>query len=181
MCFVPRNGASESLLKTDLCSKPEFLFGASRVELPPRLPVGLRRIPFHLALEARQSGDQAHKVSNAYFKRRAEIHWQQENGPESVLLSVRLALYEEHLLGKPVGRVRLLWVSVPEVVLPKGNRRQLRIGTHSPDGDKLLDAALTGYLHELCAHHQVVVEELARSFSIGSNASHHGSEMYEDV
>src|SRR6266550_7370197 len=75
MCFVPRNGASESLLKTDLCSKPEFLFGASRVELPPRLPVGLRRIPFHLALEARQSGDQAHKVSNAYFKRRAEIDW----------------------------------------------------------------------------------------------------------
>src|SRR6266699_7198952 len=73
MCFVPRNGASESLLKTDLRSKPEFLLGASRVELPPRLPVGLRRIPFHLALEACQSGDQAHKISYADFKRRTEV------------------------------------------------------------------------------------------------------------
>src|SRR5947209_9570404 len=113
--------------------------------------------------------------------RAIQVHRQQENGPESVLLPVSLALYEEHLLGEPIGRIGLLWVPVPEVVLPEGNRRQLRIGAHGPDGNEFLDTALAGYLHELCTHHQIVVEEFARSFPIGSNSSHHCSEVQDDV
>ena len=40
--------------------------------------------------------------------RTVEVHRQQEDAVEPVLLAVRLALHEHHLLGEPVGRVGLL-------------------------------------------------------------------------
>ena len=45
--------------------------------------------------------------------RAVEVHGKQEDRIESVFLSVRLPLNEQHLLCKPVGGVRLLRISVP--------------------------------------------------------------------
>ena len=49
--------------------------------------------------------------------RAVQVHGDEVDDVEAVLLAVRLALDEQHLLGQPVGRVRLLGVAVPEVVL----------------------------------------------------------------
>ena len=49
--------------------------------------------------------------------RAVEIHRQQEDRIEAVLLPVRLRLHQQHLLGQAVRGVGLLRVAVPEVVL----------------------------------------------------------------
>ena len=46
-----------------------------------------------------------------------EVHRDEVDDVEAVLLAVGLALDEQHLLGEAVRRVRLLGVAVPEVVL----------------------------------------------------------------
>ena len=52
--LVPRHGSAQSVLERGARIKPEPIVCPARVERPPRLPVGLGRIPAHLAREARQ-------------------------------------------------------------------------------------------------------------------------------
>ncbi len=110
-----------------------------------------------------------------------EIHRQQEDGIEAVLLAIRLRLHQQHLLGQAIGRVGLFGVAVPQVLFPERHRRELGIGADRPKGDELLDAAEPGLLDQLHAHHQVLVEELARFGAVGPDPAHHGRQMNHDV
>ena len=103
------------------------------------------------------------------------------DGVEAVLLAVGLALHEQHLLGEAVGRVRLLGVAVPEVVLAERHRRELRVRADGADLDELLDAGEPGLLHELDAHDRVLVEEPARVLAVGADAADDGGEVDDHV
>ena len=110
-----------------------------------------------------------------------EIDRQEINRVEPVLLPVRLRLDQQHLLGQPVGRVGLLGVPAPEVVLAEGHRRELGIGADGADDDELGDAGEPGLLHELHAHHHVVVEEEPRLLAVGADAAHHPRQVEDQL
>ena len=95
--------------------------------------------------------------------------------------SVRLPLHQQHLLGQAVGRVGLLGIAVPEVVLLERHRRELRIGADRADGDELLHAGQPRALHEVDAHDGVVVEEGAWMLAIGADAAHHRGQVDDHV
>ena len=109
--------------------------------------------------------------------RTVQVHGQQKDGIEAVLLSISLGLDGENLLGDSVRGIGFFRVSVPEGIFTEGHARELRIGAHSPDGDEFLHLGLARLLHELDAHDGVVVIELPRIFPIGSDPSHDGCEM----
>ena len=110
-----------------------------------------------------------------------QVHGHEEDGVEAVLPAVGLRLHEQHLLGQPVGRVGLLGVPAPEVVLAEGHRRELGIGADGADDDELGDAGEPGLLHELHAHHHVVVEEEPRVLAVGADAAHHPRQVDDQL
>jgi hypothetical protein len=110
-----------------------------------------------------------------------EVHGEQEDRVEPVLLAVGLRLHEEHLLGESVRRVRLLGIAVPEILLAKRHRSELGVRAHGADGDELGDAVQACLLDELRAHHQVVVEEPAGVLAVGPDAAHDRREVDDDV
>ena len=113
--------------------------------------------------------------------RPVEIHRQQMDGVEPVLLAVRLPLHEQHLLGDAVRRVRLFRIAVPQVALEKRHRRQLGIRADRADADELLHAGQPRVLHRQRAHHHVLVEEAARRLAVRADAADDGGEMHDDV
>ena len=113
--------------------------------------------------------------------RPVEVDREKVDGIEAVLLPVRLSLHQQHLLGQPVGRVRLFGVAVPQVVFLERDGRELGVRTDRPDRDELLDAGEAGFLHQLGAHHQVVEEEGAGVFPVEADAAHPGRQMNHGV
>ncbi len=111
--------------------------------------------------------------------RAVEVHREEHHGVEAVLLPVGLALHEQHLLGEAVGRVGLLRVAVPEVLLAERHRAVLGVGADGAERDQLLEAHLPAHLEELHAHHQVVVEELPRVVAVGADAAHPGRQVQD--
>ena len=81
---------------------------------------------------------------------------------EAELLAVRLRLDEHHLLGEAVGCVGLLGIAIPQIVLVERHRRELGVGADGAERDELRNVVQAGLLHQVSAHHQVLVEELAR-------------------
>src|SRR4029434_2000045 len=100
---------------------------------------------------------------------------------EAVLLSVGVALYQEHLLGEPVWSVGLLRVPVPEVLLPERHRREFGIRAHRPDGHELANSEAPRLLHELGTHHQVLVEEAAGILPVRADPTDDGGQMKNNV
>ena len=90
-----------------------------------------------------------------------EVHRQEEDAVEAVLLAVRLQLDQQRFLRHSVRRVRLLGISVPQIVLAEGDGGELRIRADGAEADELIDAGQARFLDEMQSHHGVVVEELA--------------------
>src|SRR2546422_8643290 len=57
----------------------------------------------------------------------------------------------------------------------------LRVRAHGPDGYELFDSALAGLLHQLGAHHEILVEEAPRVLAVGTDPTHDGREMDDDL
>jgi len=110
-----------------------------------------------------------------------EVHREEVDGIEPVLLPVCLALDEEHLLGKAIWGVCLLGVTVPEVFLPEWDGGELRVGTDRPHNNALFDILLPGSLDDLDPHHRVVIEEGRRVLPVESNAADAGREVDDDI
>src|SRR5262249_12051057 len=110
-----------------------------------------------------------------------EVHGQKEDRLEIVLLTIRLRLHEQHLLGRPIRRVRLLRIAIPEIILSEWHWRELGIRAHGADGDQLGNAEQPCLFHELGSHHQVVVEEAPRILAIGADTADNGSEMDDQI
>ena len=110
-----------------------------------------------------------------------EVDRDEVDGVEAVLLAVGLGLHQQHLLRQAVGRVGLLRVAVPEVVLAERHGRELRVGADGADLDELRDAADARLLHELDAHDRVVVEEAPRVGAVGADAADDGREVNDHV
>ena len=94
--------------------------------------------------------------------RTIEVHGQQVDALEPILLAVGLQLNEQHLLRQSVWRVRLLRIAVPQIVLPERHRGVLGIGAHGAHADEALNPTQPTFLDQLDAHDRVVVEELPR-------------------
>ena len=62
----------------------------------------------------------------------------------------------------------------------EGHRRELRIRADGADGDELGHAGLPRLVEQMRAHHQVVVEELARPLAIGADPADDRGEMNDE-
>ena len=69
-----------------------------------------------------------------------------------------------------IRRVGLFRVAIPDVCLPKRYGSVFRIGAYRAHGHEFSDFLPTSFLHEVNAHHQVVVEETPGVLSVGANA-----------
>ena len=130
---------------------------------------------------ADQGGDDVRRARIEVVARPVEIDRQQKNAVEAVLRPVRLRLDQQHLLGQPVGRVRLLRVAIPEVVFLEWHRGELRIGADGAHADELVDAGEPRLFHQLGAHHQVLEKERSRVIAIEADAAHLGGHMDDDI
>ncbi len=113
--------------------------------------------------------------------RAVEVDRQQVDPVHVVLPAIGLKLNEQGLLGDAVGRVGLLGVTVPQVLLAKRNRRVLGVGADRSDADELAHARMPRGLDQLHAHHQIVVEELARPAAVGFDAPDDRGEVNQHV
>lgn len=78
----------------------------------------------------RFSGDE---IPSARPARAVQVHRQEVDPVEAVLLPVGLGLDEQHLLRQAVGRVGLLGVAAPQVVLAERDGGELRVDADRPD------------------------------------------------
>ncbi len=113
--------------------------------------------------------------------RAIEIHREDKNGVEAVLLPVGLGLDKHHLLRQAVRRVGLLGIPVPDVILPEGNGGELGVGADRPQTDELVDSPEIPLVKELHPHHDVVVEQGGGVFRVVSDAADPGGQMEYDV
>ena len=113
--------------------------------------------------------------------RAVEVHRQEVDRVEPVLLPVGLRLHEEQLLGQPIGGVGLLRIAAPEVLLPERHGGELRIGADRADGHELLEPGLPGMLHEHRPHDEVLVVEAAGVLTVGPDAPHDRRQVDDDV
>ncbi len=132
----------------------------------------------HLRIERR---DDVRRLRIEVVVRPVEVHRQQVNGVEVVLLPVGLPLHQQHLLRDAVGRIGLLGIAVPQVAFHERHRRQLRIGADGADADELLDAGAARVLQRQRAEHHVLEEEEARGVAVRADAANHRREMNDDV
>lgn len=70
-----------------------------------------------------------------------EVHWQEEDGIESVLLPIGLGLDQHHFLGESIGSIRLFGIAIPEIVFLEGNRGEFRVSADRSKGDDFVDPA----------------------------------------
>lgn len=113
--------------------------------------------------------------------RSVEVHGEKKNRIVTILLTIGLRLHQQHFLGQSIGRIRFLWVSVPERVLFEGYGYDLRVGAHGTDQNDFLDVSLPAFMDEMNTHRQVVVEEISGMSSVGSDASDSSGEMDDDI
>jgi hypothetical protein len=110
-----------------------------------------------------------------------EVHGQEVDDVHAVLLAVGLALHQQHLLGDPVGRIRLLGIAVPQALLAEGDGGELGIRADGADADDLGHAREAALLEEVGPHHHVVEEERARVLAVRADAPDPGRQMDDDV
>ena len=110
-----------------------------------------------------------------------EVDGDQVDRVEIVLLTIRLALHEKHLLGEPVRRVRFLGVTVPKILLAEWYWREFRIGAHRTDRHKLRDTCESGLFHQLEAHNRVLVEETTGVLTIRTDPADYRRQVNHKV
>ena len=88
----------------------------------------------HLADER---GDHVRGLEVEVVARAVEVHGEEVDRVEPVLLAVGAGAGEQRALGDAVRRVRLLGEAGPEVVLAERDRRVLRVGADRADEDEL--------------------------------------------
>ena len=105
--------------------------------------------------------------------RAVQVDRHEHHRVEPVLLPVGVRLDQQHFLGEPVGRVRLLRIAVPDfVLLERDAFRILGIRADGSDGDDLLHPRLVRLVKDVGPHHQVFVEKLGGEFLIGADPGH---------
>ena len=109
--------------------------------------------------------------------RAVEVHRDQIDGVEAVLVAIRLALHQQHLLGEAVRSVGLFRIAIPEVFLAERHRRELGIRADGAHRQELGHAGLPSALDQLDAHDRVVIEESAGVLSVGAYPAHHSRKM----
>ena len=138
-------------------------------------------MPFGINTFLDEGGDDMGGLGIEIITGAIEIHGQQENGIKTILLPIRLRLYQHHLLGEAIGGIRLFGITVPEIVLLKGDRREFRVGTDRSQGDKFFQFVEVALVDQLDAHHDVFIEESAGILPIEADATHFGGQMNDNV
>ena len=113
--------------------------------------------------------------------RPVEVRGQQEDRVEAVLLAVGLRADEDRLLRHAVGRVRLLRVAIPEVLLVEGRGSELGIRADRPGDHDFPHAVQARLLEHVRAHEQVRVPVAARVGAVRADAAHLGREVEHHV
>lgn len=113
--------------------------------------------------------------------RAIEVHGQQINRVETILLAVCLGLHQEHLLGQAIRGIGLLRITVPEVLFPEWNGGELRVGAYGPQDHAFPDPGLSRRFYDLDPHDGVVVEELCRILLVEADAPDPGCQVDDDV
>ena len=108
--------------------------------------------------------------------RAVQVRGKQEDRVQAVLLTVGLRTDEDRLLGDPVGRVRLLRIADPEVVLVKGHGRELRVRADGAGDDDLLRLVPARLLEHVRTHHQVRVPVATRVRAVRADPADLGRE-----
>src|SRR5262249_36509656 len=124
----------------------------------------LKELPNH-------RGDYMRSPRIEVVSRAIKIDWQQVNSIESVLLSVGLTLYEEHLLGDSIGSIRFFRITIPEIGLSERNRGVLGICTDSTNDHHLAHPNSPAGLKKVYTHRGVVIEEFPRLGAIGPDSA----------
>ncbi len=83
--------------------------------------------------------------------------------------------------GRPVGINGIPLMAIPEIVLGERHSREVGIGADGANGHGLLHAEDAGLFHHLCAHDQIVVEELAGSLTVGAYVAHDACRVDHDM
>src|SRR3990172_8462910 len=112
--------------------------------------------------------------------RSIQVYRQEIDSVETVLLPIGLGLDEQHLLRQTIGRVGFLWISFPQVHLPEWQRREFWVGADRANGDKFINAAFPGFVNQLHTHHQILVEELCRTITVGTDPPRQSRQMNDD-
>ena len=113
--------------------------------------------------------------------RPVEIDRKEVDARKAKLLTIRLKLYKQHLLGEPVGSVRLLGIAGPEIFFAEGDGREFRVGADGADADEFLHVAAPACFDEMDSHDEVVVKKGPRMPAVGADAADLGREMENDV
>jgi hypothetical protein len=125
--------------------------------------------------------DHVRRLRIGAVARAVGVDQEERDGVEAVLLPVGRRLHQQDLLRQPVGRVGLLGIAVPQVVLAERHRRQLGVAADRADDHHLADPGAPGLVQERHAHHQVVVEELGGRGPVGADAADARRQVDEDV
>ncbi len=128
-----------------------------------------------------QGRDHMRALEVEVVARPVEVHRQQVDRVQPVLLAVPLRPDQQRLLGDPVGRVRLLGVSVPEVFLAEGHGGELGIGADRSDDDQLVDGGEPALLEHVRAHEEVRVPVAARVGAICADAADLAGKVEHEV
>ena len=110
-----------------------------------------------------------------------QVDRQQINGIESVLLAICLRLNEKHFFGESVRSIRLFRIPIPQVFFFERHWGEFWISANRPYCNKFRNSGLPGHFHELCAHHEVVIEEFSGIGAVGSYAADSGGEVNDEV
>jgi hypothetical protein len=92
-----------------------------------------------------------------------------------------LRLHQHHLFRQTIRRVSFFRVTAPQIVFLKRHGCELWISADRADRHEFAHVVLTGLLHQLCAHHEIVVEEFAGILLVGSNAADYRRQVNDQV
>src|SRR5260370_24319802 len=83
-----------------------------------------------------------------------------------------LARDEKHLLGKSVGRIGFLGITIPKISFLKGHWSEFRIGADGSDTHELLYSRTRRILEQLNPHNRIFIKEPRWILLICANSAH---------
>src|SRR5205085_1498336 len=126
-------------------------------------------------------GDDVARLEIEVVARTVEIHRQQEDAVEAVLIAICLELHEQRFLRDAVRRVGLFGIAIPQLVFFERDVRELRIGADGSELHEFFDAGEPRFFDELNAHDRVLVEEAAGMFAIRADAADDGRTVNDEI
>ena len=113
--------------------------------------------------------------------RPVEVRGEEKDRVQSVLLPIRAGPDEQRLLGDAVRGVRLLGVSVPEVVLPERDGVNFGYAQTVPAMTTLRRLVQARLLEDMGAHHQVRVPVASGVGPVRADTADLGSEVVDEL